>query len=156
MQSPTYFPHVDLLAHAMRINRDRLNSRAKVAIDAKLLRRIIEGAIAALPFSAEFYRETYPDIAAAETAGQIVDLHRHFVQTGYFEGRMGFPPPLDEAYYRAAYADVASALQQGEVASGRDHYLRAGAAEGRVPGPALKAEVEAWVKLLGVPVMTEA
>ena len=60
VQPSDYFPHLDLLLKAMRIDRDRLNGRGKVAIDAQLLRRIIQSAIERQPFSAAFYRETYP------------------------------------------------------------------------------------------------
>ena len=150
-----YFPHLDLLAKALRIDRDRLNGRGKVAIDAALLRRIIQCAIERLPFSEEFYRRTYPDITAAAAAGQILDLHRHYVETGYFEGRLGVPPGVEEAYYRGAYADVAEAIAEGTLASGFDHYMQAGAAEGRVPAPALARAVGEWLAVLRMPVPGE-
>lgn len=140
----------------MRINRERLNGRGKVAIDARLLRRIIEAAVATLPFSAEFYRTTYPDIAAAEAAGHISDLHRHFAQTGYFEGRIGSPPPIDDEYYAATHPDVAEAIARGDVATAAAHYVGTGAAEGRVPHPSLAADVAEWVGILRVPVMAGA
>ena len=89
MQPSAYLPHIDLLLQAMRINRERLNSRSKIAIDARLLRTLLQAVVVNLPFSAEFYETTYPDIAEAAAAGKIPDLHRHFVETGYFEGRAG-------------------------------------------------------------------
>ena len=150
-----YFPHVDLLLKALRIDRNRLNGRSKIAIDAPLLRRIIQCAIEQLPFSEEFYRRTYPDIATAAAAGDIADLHRHFVDTGYFEGRLGAPPGLDAAHYRAAYQDVAEAIAAGSIASAHDHYMQAGAAEGRVPAEALVGAVAAWMAVLRVPVPGE-
>ncbi len=156
MEPSEYLPHVDLLLHAMRINRDRLNSRAKIAIDAKLLRRLIQAAVAHLPFSAEFYTETYSDIAGAAAAGAIPDLHRHYVETGFFEGRVGAPPPVDEAFYAERYADVAQAVQRGEVASAREHYVRSGAAEGRLPCARLKDEVDAWMSVLRVNTVFES
>jgi hypothetical protein len=146
-----YFPHIEMLLHALRINRERLNGRSKVAIDAKLLRRLIELAVAQLPFSAEFYAQTYPDIAEARAAGKIPDLHKHFIETGFFEGRQGVAPAIDEAYYRGAYRDVALAVQRGDVASGLEHYLRSGAAEGRVPSAPLKPEVDSWMSILHAP-----
>ena len=155
MQPSDYFPHVDLLLTAMRIDRARLSGRGKVAIDARLLRRIVQAAVERLPFSAAFYRQTYPDIAAAEANGQIPDLHRHYVETGYFEGRMGTPPAIDEARYAAAYADVAEAIGEGRIGSATEHYMLSGAAEGRVPNEALAAEIAAWMGILRVPVMGE-
>ncbi len=137
----------------MRIDRNRLNSRGKIAIDAPVLRRILQQAVAHLPFSAEYYAATYPDIAAASAAGQIPDLHRHFVETGYFEGRLGAPPPLDDSYYLATYPDVAAGVADGQVESPADHYRRSGAAEGRAPSPELAEEVARWMGLLRMPVV---
>ena len=156
MQPSDYLPHVDLMLQAMRINRDRLNSRSKIAIDAKLLRLILQSAVAHLPFSPEFYRRTYPDIADAAAAGQIPDLHRHYVETGFFEGRIGAPPPVDEAFYTGMYPDVAQAVLRGDVASGREHYLRSGVAEGRVPSEQLRPDVEAWLSVLRVNTVFES
>jgi hypothetical protein len=139
-----YVPHIDLLLQALRINRERLASKSKVAVDARLLRALLQGLAETIPFSAEFYLESYPDIAAAHAAGEIGNLQRHFVELGYFEGRMGAPPPVDEAFYTGLYKDVAAAVQRGEVASAREHYLRAGASEGRVPNEAARSAVEGW------------
>ncbi|MDA8250757.1 MAG: hypothetical protein M0Z28_16515 [Rhodospirillales bacterium] len=155
MQPSEYFPHLALLLKSLRIDGDRLNGRGKVAIDARLLRRIVRAAIERLPFSAEFYLRTYPDIAAAAAAGQIADLHRHYVETGYFEGRLGAPPAIDEAYYMATYPDVAEAIAEGRVTSAIEHFLRSGAAEGRVPNAAAAAEIAGWMDILRVPVMGE-
>ena len=156
MQAPQYVPHVDLLAQAMRVSRERLNSRSKIAIDAKLLRRILQSLIGLMPFSEAFYRATYADLDAAAASGQIPDLHRHYVETGYFEGRMGAPPRVDEVFYISTYPDVATAIQRGEVASATEHYIRFGAAEGRIPSPALKPDIDAWMGLLRVSLLAEA
>lgn len=40
-QTPPYIPHIDLLLQALRVNRDRLNSKSKIAIDAKLLKTLM-------------------------------------------------------------------------------------------------------------------
>jgi len=148
-------PHIDLLTQAMRIPPERLDGRAKIAIDAPLLRLILQSLVSLMPFSEAFYRESYADLAAAAAAGRIADLHRHFVETGYFEGRLGAPPDVHEAFYLAAYPDVAQAVARGDMASAREHYLRAGAAEGRVPSPDQAREVDAWMRLLKVTLLPE-
>ncbi len=150
MQASTYIPHVDLLLQAMRINRDRLNSRSKIAVDARLLRTLLQNIVVHLPFSAEFYETTYPDIAEAVASGKIPDLHRHFVETGYFEGRIGAPPPVDETYYSNLYKDVAQAAARGDVTSGAEHYQRSGASEGRIPNAESKPEIDVWMGILRV------
>ncbi len=139
-----YMPHISVLLQALRINRERLASRTKMAIDARLLRQLLQTIAAALPFSEEFYLETYPDLSESYAAGNIGDLHRHFVEQGFFEGRFGFPPQVDEAFYTGLYKDVAEAVRRGDVKSGTEHYLRSGAAEGRVPNAQVQPDVEHW------------
>ena len=148
MQSLDYVPHVDLLLQALRINRERLNSKSKIAIDAKLLRTLLQSLVERMEFSEEFYLETYPDIAEAYAAGQIPDLRRHFIDLGFFEGRVGFPPGVDEAYYTGLYKDVGAAVERGDIASAAEHYLRSGAAEGRVPNARLKPVIDGWTSVL--------
>ena len=143
-----YLPHLDLLLRIMRISRERLMGSSKIAVDTQVIRALIRTAAAGLAFDPEFYRATYPDIDAGYLEGKIPDLHRHFVESGIFEGRAGAAPDVDEAFYVKTYGDVAEALQRGEVASAQDHYVRSGAAEGRTPSPALSPEVDAWSALL--------
>ncbi len=148
MPQPPYIPHIDLLLQALRVNRDRLNSKSKIAIDAKLLKTILQAMVAGAPFNEAFYKQNYPDLAAAQASGAIPDLHKHFIETGYFEGRFGAAPPVDEAYYTSTYKDVGQAVLKGDVTSGTEHYLRSGASEGRVPNEEIRAELEAWMLVL--------
>lgn len=148
MTEPDYLPHVDLLLRGLRIGRDRLLGSAKIAVDARLLRALIQSGVARLPFDPDFYRATYPDIDDAHRAGKIVDLHRHFLETGYFEGRCGAAPAVDEDFYVSTYRDVARALRQGDIVSAKEHYIRSGAAEGRNPSPVVSTEVAFWSDLL--------
>jgi hypothetical protein len=148
LPQPPYIPHIDLLLQALRVNRDRLNSKSKIAIDAKLLKTILQAMVAGAPFNEEFYKQNYPDLAAAQASGAIPELHKHFIETGYFEGRFGAAPPVDEAYYTSTYKDVGQAVLKGDVTSGTEHYLRSGASEGRVPNEEIRSELEAWMLVL--------
>lgn len=147
-QTPPYIPHIDLLLQALRVNRDRLNSKSKIAIDARLLKTLMQTMVASAPFSEEFYKQNYPDLASANAAGQIPDLHQHFAETGYFEGRFGAPPTVDEAFYTGTYKDVGQAVLKGDVTSGTEHYLRSGASEGRIPNEEIRPLLEAWMVVL--------
>ncbi len=133
---------------ALRINRERLFSKSKVAVDARILRQLLQTIAASAPFSEAFYLEQNPDIAEAHAKGLISDLHAHFIEQGYFEGRTGSSPPVDERYYIAAYPDVAEAVRRGDVASGSEHYHRSGATEGRIPNSQVKREIEVWAAAL--------
>ena len=66
-------------------------------------------------------------------AGLIGDPKAHFVEEGYFEGRLGALPDFDEGFYKETYPDVAVAIAKGEVRSAFDHYVGGGAVEGRSP-----------------------
>lgn len=126
-------------------------SSSKIAVDAGLLRALLRTAAAATPFDPDFYRATYPDIEAAHASGKMPDLHQHYVETGYLEGRCGALPPFDKSFYVLANRDVARALKLGQIASGQQHYIRSGAAEGRNPSPVMARTVSFWADVLGLP-----
>ena len=143
-----YLPHIDMFLRALRINRERLGSKSKIAVDARLLRHLLQSLAAAAPFSDEFYLQNNPDIAQAHAGGQIENLRTHFVEQGYFEGRSGAEPMVNETYYASTYPDVADAVRRADVTSGTEHYLRSGAAEGRIPNPLVKSEIDGWASVL--------
>lgn len=143
-----FLPHVELVLQALRITRERLASRSKVAIDTRLLRTLLQTLAAQLPFDADFYLAENDDIAIAHERGEIGDLHRHFIESGYFEGRFGAPPSVDEAFYAATYGDIGAAIRSGQLTSGTEHYMRSGAAEGRLPSESLRPQVERWASVL--------
>jgi hypothetical protein len=146
-----YVPHITLLLQSLRITPERLGGRAKIAIEAALLRALLRIIAAGATFDAAFDLATYPDIAAAHEAGLLDDPHRHFIELGFFEGRQPAPPPVDEAFYLDTYADISAALRHGEITSCAEHYVRRGAAEGRVPNAALLAQVQSWAAILAEP-----
>jgi hypothetical protein len=137
-----------MLLQALRISRDRLDSRSKVAVDPRLLIHIIRQIARSLPFDEAFYLTTYDDVAQAHGVGTIGDLHAHFIEVGFFEGRLGADPEVDSRYYLATYPDVGRAIAGGAIGSADDHYLQRGAAEGRAPNPTLAPAVERWMAVL--------
>ena len=141
-------PHATLLLQSLRISRERLSVRSKVAIGTQLLQVLLHEAIRNQPFDEAFYREANPDLDAAFRAGEIGDLHEHFIEQGYLEGRVAAPPEVDEDFYLATYKDVREAMRRGDVASARDHYLRAGAAEGRLANPRQRPAADRWAAIL--------
>ncbi|MBE7212878.1 MAG: hypothetical protein INR65_17840 [Gluconacetobacter diazotrophicus] len=75
-----------------------------------------------LLFDPDWYRDTYPDVAAAG-----MDPIRHFFENGAREGRN--PNPFfDTGHYVRSYEDVAAAKMNPFL-----HYLLYGAREGRLP-----------------------
>lgn len=132
----------------MRISRERLNSQAKVAIDIRIVRALLLNLARYVPFEESYYLAQNSDIASAYAAGTITDLHEHFAEAGFFEGRVGAPSPVDEAFYAAEYGDIEPGIRRGDIVSAADHYQRSGAAEGRIPNAAMRLEISRWNSLL--------
>lgn len=130
------------------VSADHLRSQEQLTVSAQSLTVILQAVISTLPFDKGFYLATYEDIAKAHRSGKIPDPHRHFIEQGYFEGRLGADPQVDEGFYRITYPDIAQAIARGAVRSGRDHFINAGAAEGRFPNRQQKESWETWGRLL--------
>lgn len=143
-----FLPHIDAILKSMRISRERMNSQAKVAIDIRIVRALLLNLARYIPFEESYYLAQNPDIASAHASGTILDLHEHFAETGFFEGRVGAASPVDEAFYAAEYNDIEPAIRRGAIKSGADHYQHSGAAEGRVPNAAMRSEIARWSNLL--------
>jgi hypothetical protein len=143
-----HLPNGQLLLNTLRLSPDRLNAGIKAAIPLSALRAFLCAILASTRFDQEFYLETYPDLRSSFEAGNIADLRRHFIEVGYFEGRLGARPEFDEKYYLESYPDVAIAIASGSVRSALDHYVRAGAIEGRFASAADMEAVTRWRSLL--------
>ena len=148
MATDAYLPHIDVLLQALRVSRDRLDSRSKIAVDPRLFMKMMRQVIAALPFDEAFYLTTYDDVATAHGNGEIGDLHSHFINAGFFEGRLGTDPSVDKDYYLRTYPDVRRAIGQGQIGSADEHFVQRGAAEGRSPNPESAAMIERWIAVL--------
>jgi hypothetical protein len=82
----------------------------------------------------EWYKATYPDVAAGIASGNIPTAKEHFVMHGYFEGRLPHDVQVDEKWYLASNPDVAAGLKTGGPAP-KQHFLEHGYREGRSPTP---------------------
>ena len=83
----------------------------------------------------EFYVARYPDIAPSLAAGHPATARDHYIQTGFFEGRLPFRITVDVDYYLEANPDVSFAIDNGQVESAQAHFDQAGWMEGRSPSP---------------------
>ena len=80
-----------------------------------------------------WYLATYPDIAEAITRGAVSSAKAHFIENGYFEGRLPFPLEVDEQWYCSAYPDIGVAIDRGDFESAASHFREFGYLEGRLP-----------------------
>ena len=121
---------------ASRILRDLGIGPAELAADTVVvnavgLRRLLAEFARQQPFDPDFYSETYPDIEAARLAGLVADLHTHFTELGFLEGRLPAEPEFDPVWYAQHYPDLASVIPAHDTAGLRNHFLSAGLTEGR-------------------------
>ncbi len=126
-----YLPPFDLVRRSVEISTIRGELRVNVSYDefVRLLKRMIVGT----DVDEEWYLKTYEDIAKAVREGLIRSAQHHFVEDGYFEGRLPFPMKVDERWYMNQYPDVADSIRRGDIASAQTHFDEDGYREGRLP-----------------------
>jgi hypothetical protein len=126
-----YIPPFDLLRRSVEISTVRGELRVSLSYDdfIKMIRLMIAG----IEVDEAWYRQTYDDIGRAIQEGRIASAKRHFLDDGYFEGRLPFAVNVDEKYYEETYPDVADSIRTGIVQSSQTHFDEDGYREGRLP-----------------------
>jgi hypothetical protein len=126
-----YLPPFDLIRQSLEIVPVKGELRVSASYEdfLKIIKLFLEG----VEIDQVFYRGQYEDIAEAEREGRISSLRRHFVENGYFEGRLPFAPAVDEAWYRRNNPDVDESIRQGLIGSAQEHFVSNGYREGRMP-----------------------
>ena len=126
-----YLPPFDLIRRSVEISTVKGELRVNVSYDdfINILRLLISGVVV----NGEWYLEEYPDIGQAAKDGLVTSARRHFIDDGYFEGRLPFPMNVDETWYLEQNPDVAESLRKGVISSGQQHFNEDGYREGRLP-----------------------
>jgi hypothetical protein len=96
-----------------------------------LIRTLLQG----IEVDEPWYLAQYPDVAEAIRNGVVASAKEHFLNDGYFEGRMPFLIKVDEAWYLQQNPGVADYIARGEIKSAQQHYIDNGYREGRRPVP---------------------
>jgi hypothetical protein len=126
-----YLPPFELIRRSIEISTVRGELRVNVSYEdfVGILRTMIQG----IEVDETWYTRTYEDIGNAVKDGAIRSPKQHFVDDGYFEGRLPFPIPVDERWYLTENPDVAESIRKGAVDSAQDHFNKDGYREGRLP-----------------------
>jgi hypothetical protein len=82
-----------------------------------------------------WYRTRYPDVAAAIDEGLFKSAKHHFIDSGYFEGRLPGDMAVEEDWYLSTYPDVSEGVKDRLFSSGGEHFKLYGYDEGRLPFP---------------------
>jgi hypothetical protein len=93
--------------------------------------RLFDVLARSIPVDQEFYFAKHPDIEQAWKSGEIASAAHHFVEHGFYEGRLPCNVVIDEDDYLQRYPDVAEGLETGLIESATDHWIRFGRFEKR-------------------------
>lgn len=128
-----YLPPFDFIKRSMEVSTVRGELRVSIKYDdfIKVLRMLLAG----VNVDEAWYLSTYEDIARAVRDGTLASGTQHFVDDGYFEGRLPFLIAVDEKWYLERNPDVAESIRKGIVDSAQQHFNMDGYREGRLPGP---------------------
>ena len=96
-----------------------------------LIRTLLQG----IEVDEAWYLSQYPDVAEAIQKGVVGSAREHFLNDGYFEGRLPFLIKVDEAWYLEQNPGVADYVSRGELESAQKHFIDNGYREGRKPRP---------------------
>ena len=126
-----YLPPFELIRRSIEISTIRGELRVNVAYEdfVKILKKMIVG----IEVDEDWYLRTYEDIAKAIGDGIVKSAQQHFVDDGYFEGRLPFAMRVDERWYLSQYPDVADSIRKGLLVSAQGHFDEDGYREGRLP-----------------------
>ncbi len=139
-----YVPPYDSLLRNLGTDVEQAERIDKIVVPVRLLKLLLQTAVAASDFDEEGYLQANPDVREAVQQGEIESGHMHYVGYGYFEGRQGGTAVVEELWYLQQYPDVASAIEEGHISSAADHFNSVGAAEGRSPSADQEETAEQW------------
>ncbi len=113
-----------------RVNK---NGRSEIILPENIFRDILASALRSVEFDEDWYLEQNPDVREAIAKGNVKSGWDHFINNGYFEGRLPRALEFDEDFYLKEYPDVAAAIDSKSISSAEDHFFYVGRLEGRIP-----------------------
>jgi hypothetical protein len=143
-----YIPPFDSLLNALGATRKEFNRVDQITLPVPLFKILLQMANASTDFNEVGYLRENPDIATAVKTGEIQSAKMHYIGFGYFEGRLGAIPDVDDRWYLESYPDVAEAVAQRKVGSASEHFNVIGAGEGRSPNQKYEPVAAQWKKVL--------
>lgn len=125
---PTYVPPFATLLALFRREPDQ-----RLSASEEDLHKAFSRLLASLEVDEGWYLARYDDVPRGIANGSIQSARQHFLEHGYFEGRMPHPIAVDERWYLTTYPDVAEGVRRGRLQSGQQHFDENGYKEGRLP-----------------------
>jgi hypothetical protein len=148
-----FVPSYAFIANAIGIAD--VPQHGNISINVQTLRLLLQFVAMAADFDQATYLKENPDVASAYEAGQINDLHKHYIERGFFESRKAAEIHFDEKWYLETYPDVAASVHEQVIPSALSHFLARGEVEMRSPDPKSLPWMQAWAEALARPVHDE-
>lgn len=126
-----YIPPFDMIRRSVEISTVKGELRVHLSYEEFI--RLLKTMLAGIEVDETWYLHTYDDIAQAVREGSVKSAKQHFIDDGYFEGRMPFPIEVNERWYLQQNPDVAESIRHGIIESGQVHFQEDGYREGRLP-----------------------
>ncbi|MBV9252268.1 MAG: hypothetical protein JO227_23855 [Acetobacteraceae bacterium] len=128
-----YVPPFEVIKRSVEIStsKGQLIATATYEDLTQMIRLLLLG----VDVDENWYLDTYPDVARAIQEGAAKSARQHFVDHGYFEGRLPFAVAVDDNWYQEEYPDVSESIKKGGEISSQAHFMRDGYKEGRLPFP---------------------
>ncbi len=92
---------------------------------------LMQELLAFADFDEAWYLSTYKDVADAVGQKKFKSGRDHYLNYGYFEGRLPNAKGFDADYYAKQYADVVKAMKGSDPKKLLEHFISHGYAEGR-------------------------
>jgi hypothetical protein len=145
-----YVPHLEAILKNIGVSREEFNQASTINIPTTLFRFLLQVVVASGDFDKTGYLAANKDIADAVQDGSVANPQLHYVQFGFFEGRTGATPAVNEGWYIKTYQDVGEAVRAGALASASEHFIIQGASEGRSPNEKLYVDATQWKTAFGL------
>lgn len=126
-----YLPPIDAVKAKLTFSSGK--NGVKVSLDYDEFINIIRLYLRGVTVDENWYFNKYPDVKEAVENGTFRSAAHHFLENGYFEGRLPFPLEVNEEWYLREYQDVRAEIKAGNLTSALAHYLDHGYTEGRLP-----------------------
>lgn len=132
----SYIPPFQVIKDKIRIvgsNGTSANAKGRIDMRYSDFVDVLKLMLRAVEVNESWYLSRYPDVAEAIKLGAYRSAKHHFVEEGYFEGRVPYEFGVDDEWYKTNYPDIAVGIKAGALASPREHFLAHGYKEGRLP-----------------------
>jgi hypothetical protein len=126
-----YLPPFDVIKKPVAISASKGQTIATATYEDLL--GMIKHLLSVVDVDADWYLQQYPDVREAIAQKKTPSAKQHFIDNGYFEGRLPYLIEVDEKWYLEKYPDVAASIRRGVEPSGQAHFLQGGYREGRIP-----------------------